>query len=515
MIYTFADPDRCTQFLTEKCDKNIFFITSGGLGQHVVPIIHDMSQINAIFIFCGYKARHELWAKNWSKVKGVFIEFVELCEVLKQCCQQSTLIEVAPTITETLIEVDPTTTETLIEVPPTTIEPSNQDLDQLDSSLMFTQILKEILLQIQFDDKHIKDFVTYCREQFAGNDNELEKCNRFEQEYHEHTPIWWYTYDSFLHRMLNKALRTTDIDLIVKMGFFIQDLHRQIEQIHAKQIQDNQHPQTLTVYRGQGMPKTDFEHLKKKEGGLLSFNSFLSASQNGAVSLTFAETHQYTSDLIGVLFIITIDPSMPSVPFALVQNIAYYPNTEDVLFSMHTIFRIGDIRRVGSSIRFYKVNLVLTNHSNEQLRTLTDRLRIEIEGPTGWHRLGKLLVKLGLFSKAEAVYKNLLYQTNSDSEKLRLYDQLGMTTEAQGENQRAIRYYQKSLELRHKTLSPNHPDIAESYSNIGSIYEKMLEHSAALSFYEKAVEIGRRSLPLSHPNLEQWKTKIAIMKQKN
>ncbi|CAF1234568.1 unnamed protein product [Rotaria sordida] len=44
------------------------------------------------------------------------------------------------------------------------------------------------------------------------------------------------------------------------MGFFIRDLHRQIQDLHAKA---NDESSSLTVYRGQGMMKNEFEKMKK------------------------------------------------------------------------------------------------------------------------------------------------------------------------------------------------------------------------------------------------------------
>jgi len=49
--------------------------------------------------------------------------------------------------------------------------------------------------------------------------------------------------------IFNKALRTQNIDIILKMGFFVRDLHRQIEELHSK---IDKHKR-LTLYRGQGM----------------------------------------------------------------------------------------------------------------------------------------------------------------------------------------------------------------------------------------------------------------------
>ena len=70
-----------------------------------------------------------------------------------------------------------------------------------------------------------------------------------------------------------------------------------------------------------------------------------------------------------------------------------------------------------------------------------------------------------------------------------------------GEYLKALSYYEKALEIRQKTLPPNHPDLAISYNNIGSVYDKMGEYSKALSSYEKALEIRQKTLPPNHPDL--------------
>ena len=62
-------------------------IISGALGQHIVPVVHNMSQVDSIFIFCSNKQYHEQWTKEWSKIKGVFTKITPICEALKQAAQ--------------------------------------------------------------------------------------------------------------------------------------------------------------------------------------------------------------------------------------------------------------------------------------------------------------------------------------------------------------------------------------------------------------------------------------------
>jgi hypothetical protein len=100
---------------------------------------------------------------------------------------------------------------------------------------------------------------------------------------------------------------------------------------------------TLTIYRGQGFSQTDFDQLKKTQGGLLSFNNFLSTSLNQEISLAFAESNRYNLDLVGILFEITISPSISTSPFANIRNVSHYQGKEEILFSMHSVFRIGQV----------------------------------------------------------------------------------------------------------------------------------------------------------------------------
>ncbi|CAF4330703.1 unnamed protein product, partial [Rotaria sordida] len=100
-------------------------------------------------------------------------------------------------------------------------------------SKAYTQLLKEALLEIEDDDrKSIKDLVTYCREQ---EDITEDQIKLIEREYRDHTPIWWYTAPYFMYSMLNRGLRQMDVDIILKMGFFIRHLHQHITDLYHEQ----------------------------------------------------------------------------------------------------------------------------------------------------------------------------------------------------------------------------------------------------------------------------------------
>jgi hypothetical protein len=397
-VHLFTEPDQCVDYLTGIKDMNAFLIADGSLGQHTIPLMHDIPQLSAIYILYGDKSRHGEWAKKFTKVKGVHTEIKPICEALqlaaKQCNEDS--------IAVSFMSLGK--------------EPSSQNLNQLEASFMYTQIFKEILLEMKHDTQAIKDFAVYCSKLYSDNIGQLMIIKEFERDYRPESSIWWYTRVSFIYEMLNRALRNLEGDTIINIGFFIHDLHRQIEGLHKKQISIYR-GKPFFVYRGQGLSTTDFDKLQKTKGGLMSFNNFLSTSEVREVPFVFAQSALGKNDTVGILFKMAINPVVSSTPFAAINEVSYFNTEEEILFSMHTVFRIGDITRIHKNNPLYQVELNLTADDDEQLRTLTERIREETPGKTGWQRLGKLLLKLNQFDKAEEQYKVLLEQTSDEGEK--------------------------------------------------------------------------------------------------
>jgi hypothetical protein len=67
--------------------------------------------------------------------------------------------------------------------------------------------------------------------------------------------------------MLNRAIRLMNVNIFIKMGFFIGDLHRHIEQLHCEQLNGHHSDAICTVYGGQGMSKEAFEQMQQTKGG--------------------------------------------------------------------------------------------------------------------------------------------------------------------------------------------------------------------------------------------------------
>jgi hypothetical protein len=53
--------------------------------------------------------------------------------------------------------------------------------------------------------------------------------------------------------MLNRALRMMEVDLIIKLGFFVRDLHNHIVALHSEQYDEHHPSNSFTVYCGQDL----------------------------------------------------------------------------------------------------------------------------------------------------------------------------------------------------------------------------------------------------------------------
>ncbi|CAF1395098.1 unnamed protein product [Rotaria sp. Silwood1] len=289
-IEIFDDENECINYITQIQNEKAFFIISGTLCQSIVPRIHQLNQLYSIYVFCRQPSKYEEWAKDWPKVKSIVTEITSICDSVRQLARQCD---------EDSVRIS-----------------AIKSLNQIESSFLYTQLFKEVILEINFDQKkEIQALVQYVRKKYEGDDNQLKIIDEFATEYRDDSdgnnrPIWWYTRECFTYSMLNKALGVLQVDTLLKMGFFMHDLHQNIAKLHAKQMNEasNDSQQTLTVYRGKTMPKEDFEN-KIKQGGLMSFNNFLSTSDNRAVALDFISKGLKSADpkKVGVLFEMTID----------------------------------------------------------------------------------------------------------------------------------------------------------------------------------------------------------------
>ena len=112
------------------------------------------------------------------------------------------------------------------------------DLNQLEPSFMYTRLFKNVLIEMEFSRESVHALVSFCRENTSAVSCIQKVIDEFEGSYRSDQAIWWYTRECFTYQMLNQALRLLKADIILNMGFFISDLHHQIQLIDQQRLSD-------------------------------------------------------------------------------------------------------------------------------------------------------------------------------------------------------------------------------------------------------------------------------------
>jgi hypothetical protein len=220
------------------------------------------------------------------------------------------------------------------------------------------QLLLDIILRLDQTSYAKAELLEFCRSKYHDKPKQLKEIDDFDRDYQSENAVEWYTKDSFLYRLLNESLRIETIDHIVKMRYYIHDLHNQLAELQKDFVQSLNEKKNITLYRGQTMKRQELDDLKENKDGFISMNSFLSATQNEEVAFMFSGDGQTTElDEVSVIYEMSIDTNIRSTPYAKIKSIN--PDEQEILFSMGSIFRIRDVEEVIDHAGVFRVKLTM------------------------------------------------------------------------------------------------------------------------------------------------------------
>jgi hypothetical protein len=327
----------CQTYLKTILDPAILII-SGSCAVQCLKSFHSIPSVDSIVIYCVKREKYS-WINNvYKKVAACvqteadLIEHVHRLMTIK--CQTSFY----------------------------TINQRENDL----ATFMWFHLLKELLIRLPVVTDHSKEeMIRNCQSYYRHNHAELAKIEEFKKTYDRKNAIQWYTKDSFIYRMVNKALRTENIKTLYFLRSFIYDLHHQLVDAHSSMLSDTNESNVLTLYRGARLPLSELNELRNNTGALITMNGFLSTSRSYDVAIAFAQGPIIT-DYTSVLFKITVDLDTPKpMCIADISEYSSFPDEQEVLFNVGCIFRVGTTQySIGR--KMWKVSLTLTA-ANEDL----------------------------------------------------------------------------------------------------------------------------------------------------
>jgi tetratricopeptide (TPR) repeat protein len=251
------------------------------------------------------------------------------------------------------------------------------------------------------------------------------------------------------------------------------------------------------------MSNDELELLKNNIGGFILINSFLLTTIKQQIQTYFSHI-EYSNDLQCVLFDIEADPRLENIkPFSNITTQSFFPDEEQTLFMLGTIFRLISVRHEHSGI--WIVRMILCSENNEELKLIHDQNQTKDS-----LFFGQAFCDLKRFDDAEKYYHHLIKSLPSDHEDIIFYyNALGNLEKEKGDYDLSLEYFKKLLEIRLEILEDDHKDIGDSYNNIGEIYQKKNDFKQALEFYQKAFQIRQKHFPQNHPQLANSYKNIA------
>ncbi|CAF0753765.1 unnamed protein product [Didymodactylos carnosus] len=457
--------------LSSDVDEKVILIINDQFSRELLPAVHDMKQLCAVYIYCATVEHIDKWRCQFAKAKGVFYT---LEEMINQIEKDQNLRE---RVHDESIGINIYNFH------------CNDKLEQRNAMFMHLQLFIEIILNIKpAPEKAKKELLDFLRAMFGDNDEQVRVIDDFERNYSMDTAVWWYTKYTLFYSLLNQALRNHDFDILTAFRFFITDLYKQLSDEHKKYLGTLSKP-IIQVYRGQAINEKELQLITDNVGEYISMNSFLSTTTRRETAEFFAESSTTGTDSVKrILFEFKIDSQMSNIkPFANVRHLSYFAEEDEVLISLSTIFRIKDVK-YNNAQNLWIAKLELCSSDDFALKEILEHEKKLMQPTPSLLHLGKLLGNMGSYEKQKALIQQILNESDNDLEKENCYLLLGQGARFLKDYDMALENSFKCLELQEKA-GVDDVYIGQTYIAIAEIYFLKLELDLSLEYAEKSLSL--------------------------
>ncbi|CAF0719308.1 unnamed protein product [Adineta steineri] len=425
----------------------------------------------------------------------------------------ATTVVTIPTQQASLVQLVKHRTRLELEQPTFSIfdedQKSAQDFKAEFPRYLWTRILIDVLRPSpNRREQAMKEMLDICKQRYKTNEADLKEIETFCTTYEkDKNAAYWYTKNNFVHRIVNAALRTGNMDYLYCFRFFISDLSEQLRQERLTSTNK------IILYRGQRITKFEIDSLKQNVRSFIAINGFLSTTREREIAILFLRQGlSETSPIQSVLFEITADSSLKSVIFADIQHLNELTKAESYINRMlpmttaDTLENAAFLAEMGClHIRRYeyqKANEIFNRvyatrkhllDENHPLiaRSLNDLAAVfffifDINKAIEYNKKALSIDRQFFLTEHILIAKDLIY--------------LGKNYEANGEPDKALNHFDKALKIQIRLFgsTTEHHNIATALWSIGLIYNKKSDYKRALDNFMKALQMYENTLPCGH-----------------
>ncbi|CAF3478919.1 unnamed protein product [Rotaria sp. Silwood1] len=376
------------------------------------------------------------------------------------------------------------------------------NLSERTAEFLWSQLFNDVILRFPPNNKAKQQMIKACRDYYRDNQQELQLIDEFEKYYTSEECIRWYTRETFVYKMVNKALRTEDVEQLHTFRFFIADLSSALASEHKKMIEQSNNGMIITtVYRGVRLTLAELEEFRSNEGKLISINGYLSTSRSRCIAINFAVKGKKQVDSVPVLFEIECqnEESACSI-FADITSFSDFPDEQEVLFDLGAVFKIQTV-----------------SEEDDMWKTCLPEDHSDIANVL--HNIADCYQSKGQYDKALQHYHLALSMKtkcfpSGHPEIATTLNNISTVLSAKGDKVKALELCLKALKMRERVLPFDHLDLATSFSSAGHKYEAIKEYQCALEYFEKALRIRAKFLSEDDPVRKRTERHVIRMKWK-
>ncbi|CAF0853481.1 unnamed protein product [Rotaria sordida] len=480
-IKLFSNKEDCIDYIQRQDDKNtksyIIFIISDSFSQQVIPHIHNCTCILAIFIFSTNSENCQ--NLKYPKLRAICVDISDLFNRIRNCMDRDK-VSIAFSLFN---KRDSTDAETTSLKDKSDEQYPIRNLKEDQARFLWFYKCHHFMIELEDDDRQAKEEMISCfRTKFNKNERILKPIDEFEKQSLDDNAkhaIWWYSHNSIMFRCINEALISGNISVIYSYRYIIKLLCRQLKILHKeykKSITNNK----LHLYRGQRLKLSLILLISKHINDLISLNSFVSTTLEEDIAKKFCLGRSKNNDE-PVIFEIDIDlNSEQSIPFADIRQISRYPEEEEILISIGSIFRIESVN-FDEKNELYRIHLSLSQHDQLTVNKYIEQtFATEIDSTNQSILFGKLLFDMGEFEFAIEYFDNKIRCLSDHNNHYRptYLNNIGVCYNEIGRKDQAFKYYRMASQIYKQTK--NQRGLGACYHNIASFYYDQGDYGSAL-----------------------------------
>ncbi|CAF1133903.1 unnamed protein product [Didymodactylos carnosus] len=533
-VLFFTNQSECLKYIQQVKNEKILLIISGSstIDNEFLKQIHEFRQIDSLFIFCVEKEKYEqlLSNMNYQKIIGIFTDQETLMRTIRHTIK---LIEQQSSVFILYNHTQKTT----------------RNLANESGSFIWHQLLKDVLQRMPIDAIAGKrEMLDICYKYYRDNKRELQNIQQFEKTYTSDDAIRWYTKDGFIYRLINKALRTEDIEVLHTFRYYINGLSACLGRDY--ELRKQRQTETLKLYRGITQTNDEIQRLQTSIGKLISTNGFFSTTKNKRVAEMYAGIGCNNFKYESLLFEIDIDMQTHThCIFADVSCYSLFSDEQEVLFDLGTVFEIASVD-YNSTDQYWICQMMSTNRGlqiAEEYLTLR-KSEMTSEDVDLSVLFGHLLYDMGEYNKSQKYFENLFADRGNDAN---VYLGIGHAQYIRGEHQEAIKSYKRAYDVcdssdflliakllnylgfvhkhnreydiafnclfdalnildKNKSSDQSHRLRADIFKNISELYICVGKIIKALEYADGALNIIEKLVPCPHLDLIEALTSVAL-----